>query len=343
VQSILDNSDKGKSMNWVRILAACLAFFTTVLTANAVVLVPTFSDVNCDGNTDILDVQLSIISALGFPVNELIDANGDGIPDTCDVFASSISGDCQTGQIIRWDGTLWTCSDDDTSGEISAVEDQIVMLTDLVESLQLQVNALASSQNSGDNDVAPYEPWNPSILLSPLHFEAKAYWVSFHAPSNGFYTNATIKTSSGPYEQNIQFVGTISVGIYTNKATSPPHAISPYTGYSVQNMPSEKLGDSTHNYSIKTDVRGNIEFEFEEPIYLEKNQMYWFALSQKNQFDSLEWFYLDFHADHHLFNGTVLEQKVLGVDGLLPEAVANLNELNFSERAFWFRIFGTAP
>ena len=53
-------------------------------------------------------------SALGQEVSTALDGDGDGTPDGCNDYASAISGDCQIGEIIKWDGTVWACAADET-------------------------------------------------------------------------------------------------------------------------------------------------------------------------------------------------------------------------------------
>ena len=76
------------------------------------VLIPDLGDMNCDGESNVVDVQLAIVSALGLPINPLLDQNNDGTVDTCEDYASAVSGDCAVGQIIKWNGTVWACADD---------------------------------------------------------------------------------------------------------------------------------------------------------------------------------------------------------------------------------------
>jgi len=75
------------------------------------VLIPDLGDMNCDGESNVVDVQLSILSALGLPVNPLLDGDGNGVPDTCQDYADAVSGDCEVGQIIQYNGTVWACAD----------------------------------------------------------------------------------------------------------------------------------------------------------------------------------------------------------------------------------------
>ena len=44
---------------------------------------PWAADLNCDGSTDVADVQLLVGSALGQPLSAALDANGDGCIDAC--------------------------------------------------------------------------------------------------------------------------------------------------------------------------------------------------------------------------------------------------------------------
>ena len=100
-------------MNSLRQIGIVLALLGWPLAANTSVLIPTFADANCDGQSNIIDVQLSIISALGLALNVTIDTNADGIPDSCETYASSVSGNCETDQVIKWNGVVWTCSNDE--------------------------------------------------------------------------------------------------------------------------------------------------------------------------------------------------------------------------------------
>lgn len=223
----------------------------------------------------------------------------------------------------------------------NTIEAEFAVLQLQVNSLVAAVIALENSQNSGGGYVIPYEPWNPSIVVAPLMFEKKAYWMSFHAPSTGSYTNATIKTSNGQFSANQNFHGPIQVGIYSNAEISPPETLL-NGGISniVQNIPLAKLGDSTLNFPAATDIRGYIEFEFAAPIHLEEDKMYWFALSHNSGVAPV--LYIDFHLDHNLFSGTVLEQAAPDLNAELP-GLASKSNLLFSERAFWFRVYAAAP
>ena len=42
-----------------------------------------FGDLNCSGAANVVDVVLSVNMALGIPMSEDLDANGDGFPDAC--------------------------------------------------------------------------------------------------------------------------------------------------------------------------------------------------------------------------------------------------------------------
>ncbi len=91
------------------LFAGIVLFFSS---ATADVLLPDFGDLNCDGNADVVDVQMAILSALGLPVNSILDADADGAVDACQDYASAVSGDCAVGQVIKWNGTVWACADD---------------------------------------------------------------------------------------------------------------------------------------------------------------------------------------------------------------------------------------
>ena len=43
------------------------------------------ADLNCDGSQDVIDVLLVIQAALGFSLDEAIDSDFDGCPDTCSI------------------------------------------------------------------------------------------------------------------------------------------------------------------------------------------------------------------------------------------------------------------
>jgi hypothetical protein len=86
-------------------------FFSHGLLAD--VLVPDFGDLNCEGFSNVVDVQLAIVSALDLPVNGLLDTDGDGIPDPCQDYANAVSGDCAQGQVIQWNGMVWACAVDE--------------------------------------------------------------------------------------------------------------------------------------------------------------------------------------------------------------------------------------
>ena len=68
-------------------------------------------DMNCDGASNVVDVQMSIQVALGMPLSTALDSDGDGVVDGCTEWVSGISGDCAEGQILQWDGGLWVCAD----------------------------------------------------------------------------------------------------------------------------------------------------------------------------------------------------------------------------------------
>lgn len=94
------------------ITAFALVLTVPVSTALGDVLIPDLGDMNCDGESNVVDVQLTIVSALGLPMNPLLDQNNDGTVDGCEEYASSVSGDCAVGQVIKWNGTVWACADD---------------------------------------------------------------------------------------------------------------------------------------------------------------------------------------------------------------------------------------
>jgi hypothetical protein len=89
-----------------------LALSTWSPRLSAEVLIPDFGDLNCDGVTNVIDVQFAIISALGFSVDPLLDQDGDGLPDGCQEYAAAISGDCEVGEVIKWTGQVWACATD---------------------------------------------------------------------------------------------------------------------------------------------------------------------------------------------------------------------------------------
>ena len=222
----------------------------------------------------------------------------------------------------------------------NTIEAEFANLQAQVNDLIAAVAALENSQSNGGDYVAPYEPWNPSTTMTELIFERKAYWMSFHAPSTGSYTNATIKISNLPSTVNRQFSGPIRVGIYDNAEVSPLGTLPNGFQHSVQNIPSGKLGDSTLDFTAPTNVGGYIDFVFEAPIHLVKDQLYWFALSHHH--NNFSFLYIDFHPDHHYLSGTVLEQASGNPNAELPPQ-AVMSNLLFSERAFWFRIYQSSP
>ena len=91
-------------------LGLLLSFCSSSVSLGQVVI-PDMGDMNCDGVSNVVDVQLSIQSALGFSLSPALDANGDGMVDGCESYSSSISGECALNQILQWDGMLWACSD----------------------------------------------------------------------------------------------------------------------------------------------------------------------------------------------------------------------------------------
>ena len=93
------------------IVLLAFALLVPVLTS-ADILIPDFGDLNCDGQSNVVDVQMTILSALGIPVNPLLDGDENGTPDACQDYADSVSGDCAVGQVIKWNGAVWACADD---------------------------------------------------------------------------------------------------------------------------------------------------------------------------------------------------------------------------------------
>jgi hypothetical protein len=60
---------------------AGVVLFALILPVSGVygqVVVPDLGDINCDGIANVVDVQLAIKTALGFPLTEILDANGEG-------------------------------------------------------------------------------------------------------------------------------------------------------------------------------------------------------------------------------------------------------------------------
>ena len=96
---------------------ACFLWVTIPATAQT--LIPQMGDLNCDGNANVVDVQMAILSALGQTISDTLDGDGDGELDDCEAYASTISGDCQTGEIIKWNGTVWECAADETGESLS--------------------------------------------------------------------------------------------------------------------------------------------------------------------------------------------------------------------------------
>ena len=74
-------------------------------------VIPDMGDMNCDGASNVVDVQMSIQVALGMPLSTALDSDGDGVVDGCTEWVSGLSGDCAEGQILQWDGGLWVCAD----------------------------------------------------------------------------------------------------------------------------------------------------------------------------------------------------------------------------------------
>ena len=70
-------------MQYRAFLIALVLFFTPT-TAFASSWSP---DLNCDGTIDVVDVMLSILQALGTPLSEVLDSNGDDVPDACESLA----------------------------------------------------------------------------------------------------------------------------------------------------------------------------------------------------------------------------------------------------------------
>jgi hypothetical protein len=329
--------------------------------------------VNCDGEVDITDVQHVIMAALGLPLSPTLDQNQDSVPDSCQ--NEAFNGGCQTGQVIKWNGSHWACADDEQGIEGAVTKEDLEELQNMIQALQAShdqlptdadvAKAIANATNPLENlidgltteivqqtvklaaletdsaapptNVLSYEPWNPSILLSPISIYDKVYFLSFRAPTTGFYTDATIKTSTGPYDHNKKFKGQLSVGIYSD--ASPIPAVEPISNYPIQHVPSVKLGEGVHGYESPTDIRGYVDFTFDQPIYLEQDALYWFALTVHNEQNSAHIIFMDFHADYNVVNGDVLE----GHDdswGDLPDFAPDGSNLKFSERALWYRISG---
>ena len=61
------------------------------------------ADLNCDGETNVTDVMLSILQALEMPVSEALDSDGNGIPDACQNQPLPVSA-CGSGTELAPDG-----------------------------------------------------------------------------------------------------------------------------------------------------------------------------------------------------------------------------------------------
>ena len=61
------------------------------------------ADLNCDGETNVTDVMLSILQALEMPVSEALDGDGNGIPDACENLSLPSSA-CGEGTELAPDG-----------------------------------------------------------------------------------------------------------------------------------------------------------------------------------------------------------------------------------------------
>ena len=94
-------------MNYRALFLCTLGVILSPSGVVANVLIPDLGDMNCDGESNVVDVQLAIVSALGLPINPLLDQNNDGTVDTCEDYASAVSGDCAVGQVIKWNGSVW--------------------------------------------------------------------------------------------------------------------------------------------------------------------------------------------------------------------------------------------
>ena len=76
----------------------------TTLWCTSAVAAPWSPDLNCDGETNVADVMLSILIALDLPVSEQLDADQDGVPDACESQPVSDTV-CGYGTILSVDGT----------------------------------------------------------------------------------------------------------------------------------------------------------------------------------------------------------------------------------------------
>ena len=68
---------------WVRLGLLSALVFLPLSSGYAQVVIPDLGDMNCDGSSNVVDVQLSIQSALGIPLSSALDGNGDGLVDGC--------------------------------------------------------------------------------------------------------------------------------------------------------------------------------------------------------------------------------------------------------------------
>jgi hypothetical protein len=65
-----------------------LLALSLMMVTNPALASPWTSDINCSGSTDVVDVMLAVTQALGFPLSENLDADGNAIPDACEPCAS---------------------------------------------------------------------------------------------------------------------------------------------------------------------------------------------------------------------------------------------------------------
>ena len=86
--------------------ALALALSCPIPTAWGQVLIPNLGDTNCDGQSNVVDAQLAIVSALGLPLNSLLDQNQDGLSTDARTMRT-VSGNC-TGK-SSWNGAPWAC------------------------------------------------------------------------------------------------------------------------------------------------------------------------------------------------------------------------------------------
>ena len=84
---------QSRRLRWLTSSVAFCVSWTVMTGAFAQVVIPDMGDINCDGQANVVDVQLSIQVALGLPLSIALDGNQDGQVDGCETYSSNISGD----------------------------------------------------------------------------------------------------------------------------------------------------------------------------------------------------------------------------------------------------------